>query len=46
MAASTFRLRLPQESELKDSLTMKPLENMHQLIRQIEEHKRLEYDRL
>ena len=45
-AASTFRLGLPQESKLRDFLTMRPSENMHQLIRRIEEHKRLEEDRL
>ncbi|XP_075633366.1 uncharacterized protein LOC142605814 [Castanea sativa] len=37
VVASTFRLGLPQESELRDSLTMRPPENMHQLIRRIEE---------
>ena len=46
IAASTFRLGLPQESKLRDSLTMHPLEDMHQLIRRIEEYKRLEDDRL
>ena len=46
VAISTFRLRLPQESELKDSLTMRPPKNMHQLMRRIEEHKRLEDNRL
>ena len=46
MAASIFRLRLPQESELRDSLTMRPPKNMHQLMRRIEEHERLEDDRL
>lgn len=39
---STFRLGLSQEFELRDSLTMRPPENIHQLIRQIEEHKSLE----
>lgn len=46
MATSTFKLGLPYESEPRDSLTMKPSENMHQLIRQREKHKRLEGDRL
>jgi len=46
VAVSTFRMGLPQESELRDSLTMKPPEGMHQLMRRIEEHKRLEDDRL
>ena len=43
---TTFRLGLPQDSELKDSLTMRPLKSMHQLMRWIEEHKRLEDNRL
>ena len=46
VAANTFKLRLPQESKLKDSLTMRPFENMHQLMRMIEEYKRLDNDRL
>lgn len=29
VAASTFQLGLFKDSELKDSLTMQPLENMH-----------------
>lgn len=45
MAASTFRLALSQDSELRDLLTMKPFESMHQLMRRIEEYKRLEDDR-
>ena len=44
VAASTFRLGLPQDLELRDSLTMRPPESMHQLIRQIEEYKRLDND--
>ena len=43
---STFRLRLPQESKLRNSLTIRTPENMHQLMRRIKEHKRLEDDRL
>ena len=43
---STFRLRLPQELELRYSLSMRTPKYMLQLIRRIEEHKRLEYDRL
>ena len=35
VAASTFRLGLPQESELREPLTMRPLENMDQLMRRI-----------
>ena len=45
MAVSTFRLRLAQESELRDSLTMHSLENLHQLMKRIKEHKRLEDDK-
>ncbi|XP_075665337.1 uncharacterized protein LOC142635000 [Castanea sativa] len=37
---------LPKESGLKESLTLKPLEDMRQLMRRIEEYKRLEDDRL
>ena len=44
IAASTFRMRLPEDSELRDSLTRRPLENMRQLMRHIEEYKRLEDD--
>ena len=44
MAASTFRLELLQDLELRDLLTMRPPENMHQLMRRIEEYKRLEDD--
>jgi len=33
VATNTFRLGLPQDSELRDSLTMRPTESMHQLIR-------------
>lgn len=44
VAANTFRFRLSQDSELRDSLTIRPLESMHQLMRQIEEYKRLEDD--
>ena len=45
VVASMFRLGLPQEPELRDSLIMRPPENMHQLMRRIEKHKRLEDDR-
>ena len=41
---STFRLGLPQEFKLRDLLTMRPPKNMHQLMRRIEEHKRLADD--
>ena len=43
---STFKLGLLYEFVQKDSLTMKLPENMQQLIRQKEEHKRLEDNRL
>lgn len=45
VAASTFRLGLSQDSELRDSMTLRPPKNMHQLMRRIEEYKRLEDDR-
>ena len=37
---------LPKNSELRDSLTRMPPKDMRQLIRHIEEYKRLEDDRL
>ena len=46
MPTSTFKLGLPYDFELRESLTMQPSENMHQLMRRIEEHKRLEDERL
>ena len=45
MATSTFKLRLPLNSNLRDFLTMQPPYNMHQPIKHIEEHKRLKDDR-
>ena len=36
--ASTLKLGLPHESKLRDSLTMQPPENMHQLMKRIEKH--------
>lgn len=45
MAANTFRLGLPQDSKLPDSLIMRHPKSMHQLMRQIEKYKRLEDDR-
>ena len=45
VATSTFRLGLPKDSELRDSLTKRPLENIRQFMRRIEEYKRLEGDR-
>jgi len=46
IAASTFRMRLPEDSELRESLTKIPPEDMRKLMRRIEEYKRLEDDRL
>ena len=37
---------LPEDSELQESLTRKPLEDMRQLMRRIEEYKRLEDNQL
>ena len=45
IAASIFRLGLPEKSKLRESLTMRPLEDIRQLMRCIEEYKRLEDDR-
>nr|XP_023874221.1 uncharacterized protein LOC111986769 [Quercus suber] len=45
VVASTFKLGLPEDSELQELLTMRPLENMRQLMRRIEEYNRLEDDR-
>ena len=39
-------MMLPEDSELRESLTRKPPEDMRQLMRHIEEYKRLEDDRL
>lgn len=46
IAASTFRMGLPEDSDLRESLTRKPPEDMRQLMRRIEEYKCLEDDRL
>ena len=46
IAANTFRMGLPEDSELRESLTKRPPEDMRQLMRRIEEYKRLEDDRL
>ncbi|XP_075655200.1 uncharacterized protein LOC142625424 [Castanea sativa] len=46
IAASTFRMGLPKESRLRESLTLRPPEDMRQLMRCFEEYKRLEDDRL
>ena len=46
IAASTFRMGLPKDSELRESLTKEPPKDMRQLMRHIKEYKRLEDDRL
>ena len=46
IAASTFRIGLPKDFELQESLTKRPSEDMRQLMRHIEEYKRLEDDQL
>ena len=46
IATSTFRMGLPKDLELQESLTKRPPEDMRQLMRCIEEYKRLEDDRL
>lgn len=42
--ASTLRMGLLEDLELRESLTMRPPEDMRQLTRRIEEYKRLEDD--
>ena len=44
VVASTFRIRLPKDSGLRELLTKKPPEGMWQLMRCIEEYKRSEDD--
>ena len=46
IAACTFRMGLPEDFELRESLTKKPPEDMRQLMRCVEEYKRLKNDRL
>ena len=46
IVASTFRMGLPKDSELRESLTKRPPEDMRQLMRHIEEYKCLKDDRL
>ena len=43
--ANTFRLGLPEDSELRESLSKRPPKDMRQFMRRIEEYKRLEDDR-
>ena len=45
ITASTFRLGLLEDFKLRDLLTRRPPEDMRQLMRLIEEYKRLEDDR-
>ncbi|XP_050264273.1 uncharacterized protein LOC126708528 [Quercus robur] len=46
IAASTFRMGLPEDSKLRESLTKRPPGDMRQLMRRIKKYKRLEDDRL
>ena len=46
IVASTFRKGLLEDSELRELLMRKPLEDMRQFMRRIEEYKCLEDDRL
>ena len=46
IAATTFWIGLLEDSELRDSLTRRPPEDIRQLMRHIEEYKWLEDDRL
>ncbi|XP_065636266.1 uncharacterized protein LOC136070348 [Quercus suber] len=46
ITTSTFRMGLLEDSRLKESLTKKPPNDIRQLMRRIEEYKRLEDDRL
>ncbi|XP_075640245.1 uncharacterized protein LOC142611991 [Castanea sativa] len=46
IAMSTFQIGLPEESGLRELLTLKPPEDMRQLMRRIEEYKRLEDNQL
>ena len=46
IVANTFRMGLPKDSELRESLTKRPSKDMRKLMRRIKEYKRLEDDRL
>nr|XP_023875908.1 uncharacterized protein LOC111988357 [Quercus suber] len=46
IATSTFRMGMPEDSGLQESLTRRSPEDMRQLIRRIEEYKILEDDQL
>lgn len=44
--ASTFKIRLHMDSEMRKPLTMNLTRDMHSLIDRIEEHKRVEVDQI
>ena len=44
IAINTFRMGLPEDSKLRESLTKRPPEDIRQLMRRIKEYKRLEDD--
>ena len=46
IVVSNFWLGLAKDSDLRDSLTRRPPKDMRQLIRRIEEYKKLKDDRL
>ena len=46
IAASTFRIGLPEDSRLQETLTRRSPKDMRQLMRRIEGYKQLEDDRL
>ena len=46
IVASTFRMGLPEDSELRELLTKRPPEDMRLLMRRIGKYKCLEDDRL
>lgn len=46
IAASTFKVGLPVDSDLRASLALKPITNMNKLMELVEKYKRLEDDQL
>ena len=46
ITTSAFRMGLSEDSELRELLMKRPLKDIRQLMRRIEEYKRLEDDRL
>lgn len=44
IVASTFKVGLPIDFDLRDSLALKPVTDMNKLMEQVEEYKRLEDD--